>query len=130
VETDWFHVSPVCQGVDPDPFYSLISEALNQGKKVRDVAVHIAVRYQAEQVERASTLSDQIYHLFPNPALEQGAAVDGTIDQFCPLLKHSPGTKCVVPYLRITHVVVRRQSHRRPVGLELEKYRRLLEQAV
>ena len=99
-------------------FHALGLGAAQQGDKMADVGMDIAVRQQAQEVEGFAARHAVGYQLFPGIRCEQGAVFDGFAHQLCTLRVDLTAAEGVVADLGVAHIVVAGQTDRRAVGLE------------
>ena len=114
------HVAPVKQGVDAHFFHPLKLGTHHHGFEVVNVAVHIAVRKQANEVDHAPACFGASHDLLPGLALPDRAVGDRVGDQRRTLAVDLPGTDGVVANLGVAHVVVRGHAHGRAMGAQAD----------
>jgi len=88
---------------------------------VLDVAVHVPVGEQADQVKGLAALAHTLDEFLPYAtrlALEERPALDCPLYELRTLGKNSPGTQRVVTHLAVAHVSLARHADRGAVGPE------------
>ncbi len=104
------HIAAIQQRMQAHPFHAFFGAILQQGVKLLDVRVHIAVGEQADEMERRGTLAafDQI---IPDFGVKDRFVFDGRIHQLGPLRKDTAGADGVVSHFAVAHVFIRGQAH-------------------
>ena len=92
-----------------------------------EVAVHVAVGEQADEVQRGGVLLAVGDQRLPHLAAEQRAAGDRRIHQLGPLREHAPAADGVMPHFAVAHILIAGQPYRRAVRLQLAVQRMLLQ---
>jgi hypothetical protein len=110
------HVTPVEQYMDAHALDALGLRAPDHRLQVVDVAMHVAIREQAQEVQRASRAVIALHRgddLLPRLAFPDRAGCDRVGDQRRTLRIDLPRADRVVADLGIAHVLVRRHADRR-----------------
>ena len=113
------HVAPVEEHVDAHLLHLLLVAAAQQGEEVLDVAVHVSVRQQPEEVEALGTLAGALRQRLPDLArlaLEDRPGLDRLLHQLGALVEDAAGAEGVVTHLAVAHVVVRGHADGLAVG--------------
>ena len=99
--------------------YAAFLCALDKSDKVTDVAVHVAVREQADEVHRGRVSNAVVFELFPCGRIENIAAFDCFFNEFCALRIDLTATERVVTDFTVAHIVVAGKTDRRAVRLDV-----------
>ena len=86
--------------------------------QVADIGMHIAVRQQAQKMQRLAVFQAIVRQVFPGLGLEQAAVFDGFAHELCALGIDLAAAQRIVPDLGVAHIVIRRQADGGTVGLE------------
>ena len=113
-------VAPVQQDVNADGLDAVGLGADEHRLEVVDVRMNVAVREQADEVQRARAAGAAARDGLPRLGREHFTALDGGRDQLGALREDLAGAERVMPDLAVAHVVVRRQADRGAVCLERE----------
>ena len=84
-----------------------------------DIAVYVAVREQADEVHCACVCNAVVFKFLPRGGIENIAAFDGFLNEFCALRINLTTTKCVVSDFAVAHIVVTGKTYRRAVRLDI-----------
>jgi len=107
------YIAPVEQNVHAHVLHAFFVASPQHCKQVLDVAVHVAIRKQPDEVHRFTALLDAANELFPFFAFEDLAAVDRHLDTLGALIEDAPRSERVVPDLAVPHIVVARETYGR-----------------
>ena len=118
------HVAAVEQSVDTHRLDALFLGADDHRFQVVDVAMHIAIGKQADEMDNAGLAVDSGLgagdDLLPGLALPDGTGGDGVGDQRGALTVNLAGADGVVADFRVTHVFVRRHADGGTVGAQTD----------
>jgi hypothetical protein len=89
--------------------------APDEREQLVDMAVDVAVRQEADEVQRGAARDDLGHEIAPGRAPEQRAGGERCAHQLRALIEHPAGAERVVPDLAVAHVGVARHAHRRAV---------------
>ena len=109
-------VASVGERVDTDARHALVVGARDERTEMRDVAVHVAVAHEADQVERAAPRRGD--DLTPGGPLPDRAAGESVLHELGALIHDASGAHGVVAHLGVAHVRVRGEPHGAPVRAE------------
>ena len=116
------HVAAIEQNVDAHRAHALLLRPRHQRLEVVDVAVHVAVGEQAEQVDHAAAGAFAVFRrgddLAPGLPGPDRAGGNGIGHQRGPLRINLAGADRVVADLGIAHVLVGRHAYRGAVGAQ------------
>ena len=112
------HVAAVKQGVNAHGLDALGLGLHDHRLQVIDVAVHVAIGEQADEVNHATPGLGTRHDLLPRLALPDGTVGDGVGHQRGALGIHLSGADGVVADFRVAHVVVGGHAHRGAVGTQ------------
>ena len=90
----------------------------DHGLEVVNVAVHVAVGEEAQEVDGAALLACS-HHVLPALSVPHGAGVDGLGDELGPLGEDAAGADGVVAHFGVAHVVIGRHADGGAVGAQL-----------
>jgi hypothetical protein len=110
-------IAPVQQDVNADPLDAFGLGPHQHGLQVVDVRMDIAIREQAQEVERPTALR-RADHVRPGLSVPEAAAVDRFGHQLGALSKHAAGAEGVVADLAVSHILVAGHADGRTVGAQ------------
>ena len=113
------NISAVKQNVDAHVFDSACLCALHESDKVTDVAVHVAVREQSDEMHRRAVIYAIVLEFLPCGRIENIAAFDCFFNEFCALRIDLSATECVVSHFAVAHIVVAGKTDCRAVRLDI-----------
>jgi hypothetical protein len=112
------HVAAVEQRMHANRLDALFLGANDHRLQVIDVAMHVAVGEEADEMDDAATGLGTGDDLLPGFALPDGAGGDGVGDQRCALAVDLTGADGVVADFGIAHILVGRHADGRTVGAQ------------
>ena len=110
-------ITSVQENVDTYFFYALFLSFVEHSEKMVDMRVNVTIGKKSDEVHRAALLCVSNERL-PYFALIHALACERLGNQFSALAVYLAGSDCIVAYLGVTHVTVRRKTYCRTVCLK------------
>jgi hypothetical protein len=114
------HVAAIKQSMDAHRLYPIRLGPRDHRLQMVDVAMYVAVREEADEVDHPTTGPGAGDHLLPRLALPDAAVGDGIGHQRRALRVDLAGADRIVADLGIAHVVVRRHADSGTVGAQAD----------
>ena len=111
------HIAAIQQRVHAHIGHTLLLGVGNQRLEVGDVAVHVAIRQQADEVQGGFIGYAPAGQGLPGGGFKQLAAFDGFVYQLCALRVDLAAAQGVVAHLAVAHILIGGQTHGRAVRL-------------